>query len=164
LNNLDAPLGQLPYLTTPDNLKMPQSLSIARFLAKKYNLAGGDDITQVKCDVVVDTLSDLRQAYYNIFSQPKEHQAEAMKKFFAEDAPKHLGNIEKLIGMYGSNGHSVGNSITWADLFIQDVTHTLHVKDAHVLDKFPHVAKVKQTVESHPKIAAWLKARPENTF
>jgi glutathione S-transferase len=128
-------------------------------------LTGADDIAHTKCDVIVDTLQDIAQAYYQkVFSVPKEQQPEATKKFFSEDVPKHLANVEKLVGLYGSNGHSVGNSVTWADLYLQDVTHMLHLKDAHVLDKFPHVAKVKQTVESHPKVAAWLKARPENAF
>ncbi len=158
-------MGQLPYLTIDGSTKMPQSITIARFLAKKFNLAGSDDLSHAKCDVIVDTISDLAQAYYQkVFFIPKEQQAEAEKKFMVEDAPKHLANIEKLITLYGSNGHSVGNSVTWADLHMFDVTGIIHSKDAHVLEKFPHILKVRQTVESHPKVAAWLKARPESSF
>jgi len=35
----EAPLGQLPYLTV-DGIKLPQSASIARYVAKEFSLAG----------------------------------------------------------------------------------------------------------------------------
>ena len=47
----DAPLGQLPYLTVDGTIKLPQSISIARFLAKRFNLCGVDDVSHAKCDV-----------------------------------------------------------------------------------------------------------------
>ena len=148
-----------------DNIKIPQSLSIARLLAKRFNLAGADDITQAKADAIVDTVLDLGQAYYTkVFFVPAEQKEEALKKFLAEDALKHLANLEKLIGLYGSNGHSAGSSLTWADLYVFDVVSLLHEKDGKILEKFPHVAKLKKLVEELPKIAAWLKKRPVTPF
>ena len=42
----DAPLGQLPYLEV-DDVKLPQSLSIARFIAREYNLDGATNFEKV---------------------------------------------------------------------------------------------------------------------
>ena len=157
-------MGQLPYLTV-DNVKIPQSASIARMLAKRFNLAGGDEMAHTKCDVVFDTVNDMSQAFYkNVYFVPDDQKPAALTKFLAEEAPKHLGNIEKLIGMYGQNGHSVGGSVTWADLYVFDVISMLQDKDAKILDKFPNVAKVKKSVEAHPKVAAWLAKRPKTSF
>ena len=134
-------------------------------LANKFNLAGSDETARAKCDVVVDTIIDAQNAYVkHVFSIAKDQQEAAMVKFLAEEAPKHLALLEKLCGLYGSSGHTVGNSVTWADIGLFNFTAMLHEKDAHLLDKFPHVAKVKKTVEEHPKIAAWLQKRPQTAF
>ena len=78
--------------------------------------------------------------------------------------PKHLANIEKLIQLYGKNGHSVGDSLTWADLFVFDFASS-HTKSIDgFAAKFPGVTQVMQLVENNPKIAAYVKTRPETKF
>jgi hypothetical protein len=53
----------LPYLTV-DGVKLPQSASIARFVAKRVGLYGSDDLSQAKIDAIIDTISDFQNAYY----------------------------------------------------------------------------------------------------
>ena len=60
----DAPIGQVPYLEI-DNLKLPQSLAIARYLAREYNLVGKNNLEAAKADAVVDTCIDLMTSLYN---------------------------------------------------------------------------------------------------
>jgi glutathione S-transferase len=48
------PLGQMPVLEV-DGVKLPQSITICRFLAKQFQLAGKDNFEQAKADAVVDT-------------------------------------------------------------------------------------------------------------
>ena len=52
------PLGQMPVLEF-NGVKLPQSLSIARFLAKQFQLAGRDNFEQGKVDAVADTIGDI---------------------------------------------------------------------------------------------------------
>lgn len=153
-------MGQLPYLTV-GSVKLPQSVSIARFLAKRFNLYGSDDIEQAKTDAVVDTVTDLQNAYYKrIFSVKEEERDSAKKAFVAEEAAAHLEKIEKLISLWGSNGFSVGSSLKWSDLHIWNFTSELKATDANVLSKYPGVVTVNKSVESHPKIAEYIKNRP----
>jgi glutathione S-transferase len=69
----DSPLGQLPYLTV-DGVKLPQSLSVGRFLAKQFNLAGADNLTQAKADAIVDTLNDVLGPFYGKVAFAKENK------------------------------------------------------------------------------------------
>ena len=46
------------------NVKIPQSMAVARFAAKKVNLYGSDDLEQAKTDAVVDTVNELMNAYF----------------------------------------------------------------------------------------------------
>jgi glutathione S-transferase len=45
----------VPYLDIDDHTKLPQSLSIARYLAREYNLVGKSNLDSAKADSVVDT-------------------------------------------------------------------------------------------------------------
>ena len=143
--------------------KLPQSHAIARLIARKFNLAGKDDIEQAKVDAVVDTVSDIQNLYYSRVFHAEDKEA-AMKKFKEEDAPLHLGKIEKLISLYGSNGYAVGDALTWADLLLYEVsTHIIALQIA-ALDTLPGIAASRAAVEANEKLGPYLKSRPELPF
>ena len=52
------PGGQLPVLEI-DGIKIGQSMSIARYLANKFNLAGKTDIEKAQADMIIDCIQDL---------------------------------------------------------------------------------------------------------
>jgi glutathione S-transferase len=54
------PYGKLPVLEIDGKL-IAQSNAVARYLARKYNLAGKDEWESMLCDLLVDTLGDLKQ-------------------------------------------------------------------------------------------------------
>jgi len=54
------PYGMLPVLEI-DGKPIAQSNAVARYLARKHNLAGKDEWESMLCDVLVDTLGDLKQ-------------------------------------------------------------------------------------------------------
>jgi len=54
------PYGMLPVLEM-DGKPIAQSNAVARYLARKHNLAGKDEWESMLCDVLVDTLGDLKQ-------------------------------------------------------------------------------------------------------
>lgn len=54
------PYGMLPVLEI-DGKPIAQSNAVARYLARKHNLAGRDEWESMLCDVLVDTLGDLKQ-------------------------------------------------------------------------------------------------------
>lgn len=157
----------MPYLTL-DGFKLPQSIAIARFLAKKFNLYGSDDLEQAKTDAVVDTVSDLQNDFYKrVFSaDTKDEERDAVQRaYVAENAAvQHLEKIEKLITLWGSNGHSVGSSLKWSDLAIWDFTFTLIGIDANILAEYPGILAVNKSVESNPKVAEYIKTRPVTPF
>jgi len=150
-------------------------MSIARMLAKKFNLCGQTDLDHAKCDVIVDTLSDFQSAYRKkVYNGGMTADKDAAKKFHAEDASKLLENVEKMVAMYGDgNGHSVGKTLTWADLHVFDILgqggwysreEPMDKSLDKYLEKFPHITKVNKACESHPKIAEYLKKRPQSQY
>merc|ERR1712215_352945 len=55
------PYGQLPTLKY-DGEVVCQSISISRFLAKEFGLAGKDNIENAQCDEIVDAVNDIMNA------------------------------------------------------------------------------------------------------
>lgn len=161
----EMPLGQVPVLEYKGE-KLPQSVAIARFLAKQFNLAGRDHFEQAKVDAVVDTINDALNKYIPArFESDEKKKEELLKKFFDEELPKHLQNLEVLGKTYGEGGpFFVGNQLTWADLFFYEVGHTIVQGQATALEKYPWLQHNRAEVEKQPRIAEYLKNRPETPF
>lgn len=159
------PLGQMPLLEI-DGVQLPQSLSIARFLAKQFQLAGRDNLEQAKVDAVADTVSEPMALLIPLRGEKDEaKKKENLRKFFAEDLPKHLRNLETLAKSFSNGGpFFVGNHLTWADLHFYDVGESLLQVDGTALNNFPWLKRNRQEVERHPKIAAYLQSRPRTLF
>ena len=159
------PLGQVPVLEI-DGVKLPQSGAIARFLAKQFNLAGKDNLEQAKVDAVADTIHDLVTPFVpSRMEQDETKKQELTKKYFVEELPKHLENLEILAKLYGAGGPwFVGNHLTWVDLLFYVLFEFLLGIQGDCLDKHPWLKQNRTEVEKQPKIAEYLKNRPETSF
>jgi glutathione S-transferase len=158
----EMPLGQMPVLEV-DSVKLPQSLAIARFLAKQFQLAGKDNLEQAKVDAVVDTLRDLLMAFVPIRHELDEtKKKELIKKFLFEEVPKQFQNLETLGKLYGNGGaFFVGNSLTWADLFFHEMAQKVLNLNEKGLDQYSWLQTNRAEIEKQPRIAEYLKNRPK---
>ncbi|XP_049818818.1 glutathione S-transferase isoform X2 [Aethina tumida] len=104
-----TPFGMLPVLEI-DGKPMAQSNAVARYLAKQYGLAGKDEWESLQCDVLVDTLGDLKQvlAQYRM-EQDVIKKEEKKARLMRETIPFYLSKFEKHLSENG--GYSVGNDI-----------------------------------------------------
>ncbi|CAF3402223.1 unnamed protein product [Rotaria socialis] len=161
----EMPLGQMPVLEF-NSAKLPQSKSIARFLAKQFHLAGRDNLEQAKVDAVIDTIDDLIPKLISIFFEQDETKKEELrKKYFDEELPKHFQNLDVLLKEFGNSGlFFVGNHLTWADLYFYDLSETLLGMNGNCLDIYPRLKQNREEVEKQPKISEYLNNRPKTPF
>ncbi|CAF3890996.1 unnamed protein product [Rotaria sordida] len=132
-------LGQMPVLEYND-IKLPQSRAIARFLAKQFQLAVFDEQNDVK-------------------------REELSKKFFSKELPKHLQNLDVLLKVFGNGGSFfVGNHLTWADLYFYNFFETILGINENCLNNYPSLKQNRQEVEKQPKIAKYLQNRPKTSI
>jgi glutathione S-transferase len=150
------------------SIELPQSISIARFLAKRFHLAGANDLDEAKTDAVVDTVVDLQNAYINkVFTVKEDEKEAAKKKFLAEELAGHLEKIEKILNLFGRTGFSVGSSLTWSDLAVFNLIDWMvlvNIIDTSYISAYPHILSVYRTVDGHPKIAEYIRNRPKSAF
>nr|XP_012142108.1 PREDICTED: glutathione S-transferase-like isoform X4 [Megachile rotundata] len=103
------PYGMLPVLEI-DGKPISQSNAVARYLARKHNLTGRDEWEAMQCDVLVDTLGDLKQFISQYRTEEDLFKKEEKKaKLLKETIPFYLNKFEKTVGENG--GYAVGSTI-----------------------------------------------------
>jgi glutathione S-transferase len=161
----ETPLGYVPVLEY-EGVKLPQSLAIARFLARQFNLAGRDNFEQAKVDAVVDTLCEGAYKFMSARWEPDEvKRKELWDAYFTNDVPKLLQYLEILAKMYGEGGpYFVGNQLTWADLLVHDVFETLLKLKPNFLEGHTWLLENRALIDNHPRLVEHFKTRPESPF
>ena len=175
---LETPMGQVPILEY-DGVVFCQSTTIARFLAKKYNLAGKDDVAAAEADQVVDALNDIFAHFVAWRHESDESKKiEMMKVLIEETVPAWLQMMEKYLVSKGGQ-HLAGGQLTWADLalynfatiiirvcyfvtFTNDQCHEL-IQDRTPqikLSDYQHIDGLVQRVGDLPRIKKWINERP----
>nr|XP_033202691.1 glutathione S-transferase-like [Bombus vancouverensis nearcticus] len=92
------PYKMLPVLEI-DGKPVAQSNAVARYLARKYDLMGKNEWDAMICDVLVDTLGDLKQAicYYRMEENPEKKEARK-NQLLNETIPFYLTKFDQIIG------------------------------------------------------------------
>jgi len=167
-----TPFGQLPVLFW-DGVEIPQSMAIARFIAKKVGLAGNTDLEVAEADSVACHYEDVWTKFPKmIFAKTQEERETLVKEYLTEFLPKWLQPLEDMLKKKGGDWY-VGSSVTFADLAVMVVLDFLQEPDCkafqemnnweerkRVLDSFPFVKANYQRTCALPKVAAYKKKRP----
>jgi len=154
-------------LETGDGKTLAQSNTIARFLARKYNLMGKDEWEAAKVDEMVDVLVDIRQeCIKHIMETDVEKKTELKEHFLNTYLPGYFKIMEsQLEKKTTGNGKLflVGDGLTWADLFfihLVDMTETI-VDPTILANNFPGLSALRKNVCEVPKVKEWLEKRPK---
>ena len=161
-------LGQCPVLELPDGTQLPQSMSIARYVARETGLAGKDNLESAKIDTVVDTTRDMNDVFHNrvLFEKDAKKKEEEMKKFLQSELFKHVDRLMKLKNAYSADKrYFVGNHLSWADLFVYSSIERVMQSAPQVKTELdPHFNDLFEAIVTDPKIKKYLEDRPKTPF
>jgi glutathione S-transferase len=161
-------LGQVPVLELPDGTQIPQSLSIARYVARETGLAGKDNLESAKIDAVVDTQRDMNDVFHTkvLFEKDENKKAQELDKFLAGDLFKYVEQLMNLKKAYSiDTKYFVGNKLSWADLFVYQSIDRVIRAAPQMKDKLDvHFKDTFETVNGNPNIKKYLDERPETPF
>jgi glutathione S-transferase len=156
-----VPFGQIPVLEV-DGEVIAQSTSIARFLAKEFNLAGKDHLEQAQADMVVDACNDVVESMVLIYREQDESRKKSLEeKFKSETFPTFLKNLENLLQSKGGK-HFAGDSLTWADIAVAHLLSGLKDRiGGDILNGTKTLEAFVDDVINLPNIKNWIETRPK---
>lgn len=162
------PFYQLPILEF-DGHVLCQSRTIARYLARKFNLAGKTELDQARADMLVDCMDDTTKPIIfpgYVMCKDAATKAAIEKTYNEEQLPGFLAAIEAMLKQNkNGDGFFVGDELTWADLAFVDMCGVLTVIGSdNQLVNYPKLQAARHRIEQVPNVAAWLAKRPQQTI
>tara|TARA_B100001093_G_C26668503_1_gene945101 strand:- start:303 stop:983 length:681 start_codon:yes stop_codon:yes gene_type:complete len=165
-------MGKLPFLEV-DGRVISQSKAMQRYLAKKCNMMGDSDEQAALIDSYCEYIRDFKSAYQSV--RKATNKEEAMEKWFGDTLPEKLemlnnlilGNVDFQENLDIDRHHSVGNTLSLADIviysFLVDFFDNKEgvekaYNDCHMLKRIVnHVGNIDG-------IKQWVANRPETAF
>lgn len=125
-------------------------------MAKKFNIAGKNDVETAYIDMYSSQLLDLfdRIGTYN-FETNMTVKEQLFNQAWSTNLPFFESKLEKT-----NTGYLVGSTLTWADLYLSSILDNLGDRYMAVLEKYQRIVKLDKMVKSMPRVAEWLRRRP----
>tara|TARA_Y100001935_G_scaffold254815_2_gene265153 strand:+ start:2531 stop:3184 length:654 start_codon:yes stop_codon:yes gene_type:complete len=157
-------LNKLPFLEV-DGVTIPQSKSIERFLARRFNMMGSNDLESAQIDAICESVRDFKELYQTVRKLPEEEKDAGMNEWFTVTLVERLTLLEHQLT--GSEGFSVGTTLSLSDVVLYSfITQFFDNKEASYNATLvsPKIRSVVDNVASHEKVKAWLEVRPKTSF
>jgi len=156
--------GTLPILEV-DGKSIGQSMAIARYVAREGGFVGKNSFEQAQVEALVDQITDMRETLFGIKQKPETEQAQAMKDFGEKTLANVLPKLEALAAANKEKpGVFIGGKMTIADVHFFSVFEILMGKMPTALAAYPNLKKIFDGVAANPKIAEYIKKRPQTPF
>ena len=157
-----TPYGQMPVLEVDGKMRLAGSGPIERFVAEQHELAGSNAFENADIASILDVIDDLgHKCIPYFFEKDEARKAELKKELEETHIPKYLGVLEKRAAANNSaDGWIYGSKVTYADFGVYLMSGYVQVVVPNVLDNYPALKKLYDSVEKLPNIAKWLKERP----
>nr|XP_058952799.1 glutathione S-transferase 1-like [Pocillopora verrucosa] len=160
------PLGQAPFLVTPDGKVLGQSQAIMKYVCRIGGLSPTDSFDEAIADMIVGGVEDFFQALIKAHMEKEEaKKTELMKEFFEETLANRLPKYENILKANNEGrGFFVGDKLTYADIIFFDLMNLLEKGEPtapKALEKFPLLAAHHKRVLDVPEIKKWVETRPK---
>lgn len=148
------PFHQLPLLEDGD-LKIPQTQAILRYLARKHNLYGKNELESLRCDVFQEVILDAREELVRFFLD-KDFE-EKREKFTKENLHLKL-TLLNYFYIKNDTGFCVGKDVTYVDYLLWVYLDYVRAFSTPSLEQFPKLYEFKKGFESRKNIENYLKS------
>ena len=164
-DNTKYPFNQLPVLEV-DGTPISQSMAIMRYLGKEHGYAPSCNLEQAQADAIVDQCQDLIDQFIWLYftEQDPERKEKQRKNWFENKLPPAMKNFEAILKRNGT-GYFVGDKITYADIGFFSLFNVYLARGKPTVPNefagYPLISALYERITKEPRIAAYLKTRPD---
>ena len=159
-NKLLNSLNKAPFLEV-DNVIIPQSKAIERYIATLGNMMGDSPIEYARIDSICECIRDFKDAYQKV--RRSEDRESAMTTWFTETLPERLALLNNILGKE-NNSFSVGDRLSLADVVIFCFITQFFDDKERAMNATVGISVVRSIIDNvskHEKVVEWLSVRPE---
>jgi prostaglandin-H2 D-isomerase / glutathione transferase len=156
-------MNKVPFLEV-DGVIIPQSKTIERFLARRFNMMGTTEIESAQIDAICECVRDIKDMYQKVRGLPDEEKESGMNKWFTETLVERLTLLENQLG---TNGFSVGDCTSLSDVSLFSfITQFFDNKEAsyNATLATPNLRLIVERVSKLEAVTTWLETRPKTEF
>ncbi|CAD5222122.1 unnamed protein product [Bursaphelenchus xylophilus] len=161
------PFGQIPVLTIDGTTKIAQSQAIYRLLARRFGLAGKDDVEQAQIDSYGDFIQDLNQnarQYFLVKNGRAEGDVEKLEKDLQTYIDtKWVKYFDRIFEASGS-GFIHKSGVTWIDFVITNIYETAVNLDLKPTAGIKHFKTIHDNVKALPQLKEYFSQRKQTPF
>ena len=155
-------LGKLPFLEVDGHI-IPQSKAIERYLARKHDMMGSNEIDAAKIDSICEYVRDFKKEYQKTRALKGDEREEGMTKWFTETLSERLQALDVIV----SKDFAVGESTSLADVtlytfltqFFDDVKRTRNAMEQTI-----NIRSIVERVGDIKEVQEWRAKRPVTEF
>ncbi|XP_052088658.1 glutathione S-transferase 3-like isoform X1 [Mytilus californianus] len=150
--------GKLLYNQVPlleiDGLELVQTGAIVRYLAKKYNMYGSNELEAVKIDMYYEGSRD----FYSVFiAMVFTDENECLKKVKEVMLPKYFPVYEKILKNCNTK-YLVGDVVSFADVgLLECLLAVEEFLGMESIDSYPKIKEYYQKMKAEDRISTFLK-------
>lgn len=147
----NLPFDQMPLLEI-DGYMLSQSSAMTRYLARRAELYGDNDVDAMWCDLVVGAVADFAEtALQAAFRSSAEVARSELQARFDKFGPRFEARIEA-----ASKGYCVGDRMSFADVLLSEALSGYLEWIPGILDNTPKLSSLYTQITAMPQIAEYL--------
>nr|BAR90785.1 S-crystallin 3 [Idiosepius paradoxus] len=171
---------------------MPETMAIARYLAREYGFYPRSPMDMMRCDYIADCFYEIMHDYmryyhwkngrfrFNIsgtgsnsgMNSPTSSGGDMNSNFdnymqwrYMNTCHRILPFLERTLDMQnGGRSFFVGDQMLWCDMMCYCSLENPSMENQSMLSKYPKLMALRSRVASHPKISGYLKSRSNTNW
>ena len=156
------PFPNLPYLidTGPaTEVRMTQSNSVMRYLARGLDLYGDSETDRMIIDVLQDEAYDFRNEIVRTAYTPEREYQDALVQFASTTAPRYLDGFEAHMEKSDTCSHFVGERVCLVDFILYELIwqSAVMVPGSTSINNRPRLFAFMESFEKIPQIETYMK-------
>lgn len=161
---LSLSLNKVPFLEV-DGVTIPQSKAIERFLARRFNMMGENELDAARIDSICECVRDFKDEYQKVRKLPDEEKELGIDQWFSKKLVEKMILLDNLLG-HEDEKYAVGTKISLADIVLFSFITQFFDKKELALSSTDNlkVKNIINNINTLDEIKDWINKRPDTVF
>ncbi|XP_052823762.1 S-crystallin SL11-like isoform X1 [Octopus bimaculoides] len=165
VKNLEMNFSILPVLQIDGETEIPQSMAIARYLAREFGFHGKNNVDMARIESICDCLNDILDDYLQLYYEKNFSKKAALRDHYNDTCRRILPFLEKTLGQYDNGAkYFFGEQIMLCDMMCYAALESPINDNQTILKDYPKLRNLRHRVVCHPQISAYILKRSDTTF